>query len=293
MVERTVQLVLHYDGARFAGWQRQPNARTVQGVLEDALGRLCNTPTRVVGAGRTDAGVHARGQAASANVPVTWTIDRLRQAVNALLPDDVWVAAAYEMRPEFHARYSAVARRYTYHLGTDAAAQSPFRSRWEWVVTRALDRRALDLSAGTLLGEHTFRAYAVRGTAPAEDDHRCVVHVARWRDRLVNIHPSLLPAFPGLDTHARALKAGVRFTGCTVHFVREGMDDGPIIVQAAVPVLQGDDEADLAARVLKAEHRAYPLALRLISEGCVTVADERVAIKGAAKPGPFLLNPSD
>jgi phosphoribosylglycinamide formyltransferase-1 len=117
--------------------------------------------------------------------------------------------------------------------------------------------------------------------------------VRRWRDRLVNIHPSLLPAFPGLDTHARALKAGVRFTGCTVHFVREGMDDGPIIVQAAVPVLQGDDEADLAARVLKAEHRAYPLALRLISEGCVTVADERVAIKGAAKPGPFLLNPSD
>ena len=117
--------------------------------------------------------------------------------------------------------------------------------------------------------------------------------VRRWRDKLINIHPSLLPAFPGLDTHARALKAGVRFTGCTVHFVREGMDDGPIVVQAAVPVLPGDDEDALAARVLKAEHRAYPLALRLIAEGRVQVIDERVVIKGAAKPGPFLLNPGD
>ncbi len=183
MAERTVQLVLHYDGARFSGWQRQPNARTVQGVLEDALGQLCNTPTRVVGAGRTDAGVHARGQAAGASVPARWTIDRLRRAVNALLPDDVWVAAAYEMRPEFHPRYSAVARRYSYHVGTDDAAHSPFRSRWEWGVSQALDRRTLDLSADALVGDHAFRAYAVRGTAPADDDHRCVVHVARWRDR--------------------------------------------------------------------------------------------------------------
>jgi tRNA pseudouridine38-40 synthase len=183
MAERTVQLVLHYDGARFAGWQRQRDARTIQGVLEDTLGRLCNTPTRVIGAGRTDAGVHARGQAAGASVPARWTIDRLRRAANALLPGDVWVAAAHEMRPEFHARRSALARRYVYYVGTDDAAHSPFRSPWEWAVTRPLDRDVLDASAGALLGEHTFRAYAVRGTAPAEDDHRCVIHVARWRDR--------------------------------------------------------------------------------------------------------------
>jgi len=117
--------------------------------------------------------------------------------------------------------------------------------------------------------------------------------VARWHDRLINIHPSLLPAFPGLDTHARALAQGVRFTGCTVHFVRAEMDNGPIIVQAAVPVLTGDDADRLAARVLEAEHRAYPLALRLIGEGRVSVADERVVIAGAGAPAPMLLNPPE
>ncbi len=115
--------------------------------------------------------------------------------------------------------------------------------------------------------------------------------VTRWRDRLVNIHPSLLPAFPGLDTHARALAAGVRFTGCTVHFVRAEVDNGPIIVQAAVPVLPGDTAESLAARVLTAEHRAYPLALRLIAEGRALVAGERVEIRDAAGEASILLNP--
>jgi phosphoribosylglycinamide formyltransferase 1 len=117
--------------------------------------------------------------------------------------------------------------------------------------------------------------------------------VERWRDRLINIHPSLLPAFPGLDTHARALAAGARFAGCTVHFVRAEIDRGPIIVQAAVPVAPGDTEATLAARVLAAEHRLYPQALRLIAEGRVTVAGDRVTIAG---PGPLpgaILNPME
>jgi tRNA pseudouridine38-40 synthase len=183
MAERTVQLVLHYDGARFAGWQRQPAARTVQGVVEDALTQLCNAPTRAIGAGRTDAGVHARGQAVGTCVPASWTVVKLRRALNALLPDDVWVANAFEMRPEFHARYSAVARRYSYCLGTDDAARSPFRAHWEWAIDHPLDRDALERAAGALVGEHSFRAYAVQGTAPGSDDHRCTVHVARWRDR--------------------------------------------------------------------------------------------------------------
>ena len=117
--------------------------------------------------------------------------------------------------------------------------------------------------------------------------------VDHWRDRLINIHPSLLPAFPGLDTHARALAEGVRFAGCTVHFVRAETDHGPIIVQAAVPVLPGDSEASLAARVLAAEHRAYPLALRLIGEGRVKIAAERVEIAGALGDAATLLNPPD
>jgi phosphoribosylglycinamide formyltransferase 1 len=120
--------------------------------------------------------------------------------------------------------------------------------------------------------------------------------VERWRDRLINIHPSLLPAFKGLDTHARAIEAGVRFTGCTVHFVRPAMDEGPIVLQAVVPILEGDCDHTLADRVLVAEHRSYPLALRLIAEGRARVEGERVAISGSSLTAPTaspepLLNP--
>ncbi len=117
--------------------------------------------------------------------------------------------------------------------------------------------------------------------------------VQRWRDRLINIHPSLLPAYKGLGTHARVLADGARFTGCTVHFVRPAMDDGPIIVQAKVAVESGDDEYALAARVLKAEHRIYPRALRLIAEGHVEVVDERVVIDAAATEAGLQLDATD
>src|SRR5215218_9751549 len=112
MAERTVQLVLHYDGAGFSGWQRQPEQRTVQGVLEQALERLCSAPVAALGSGRTDAGVHARGQAVGVRVPERWSgdVQKLRRALNAVLPSDVWVAAAFDMRDEFHARYSALSR---------------------------------------------------------------------------------------------------------------------------------------------------------------------------------------
>jgi phosphoribosylglycinamide formyltransferase-1 len=104
--------------------------------------------------------------------------------------------------------------------------------------------------------------------------------VARWHDRLINIHPSLLPAFPGLDTHARALAAGVSEHGCTVHFVRAAVDSGPIIAQAAVPVLPDDTEDVLSRRVLAAEHRLYPQALALVASGAVMVENERVFVGG-------------
>lgn len=115
--------------------------------------------------------------------------------------------------------------------------------------------------------------------------------VAAWRDRMINIHPSLLPSFRGLDTHARALAAGVRLHGCTVHFVRPEMDTGPIIVQAAVPIDSADTPDSLAARVLAAEHRIYPLALRWIAEGRVRVKNERAIVDGAAAPVDLLINP--
>lgn len=105
-----------------------------------------------------------------------------------------------------------------------------------------------------------------------------------WRDRMINIHPSLLPEFPGLDTHARALAAGAKRHGCTVHFVRNEVDSGPIIVQGSVPVLPGDDADKLAARVLAVEHRAYPLALRLVADGRVRVRGDSVEIDGRLGP---------
>lgn len=115
--------------------------------------------------------------------------------------------------------------------------------------------------------------------------------VEHWHDRLINIHPSLLPAFPGLDTHRRALETGVRFHGCTVHYVRAAMDNGPIIGQAAVPILPGDTEDALADRVLTQEHRLYPLAVKLIAEGRVRVVDERAEITGQPTAPEPVLNP--
>lgn len=100
-----------------------------------------------------------------------------------MLPEDVWVAAAFEMRPEFHARYSATARRYSYYVGTDDDAHSPFRRRTEYPFMHRLDRGSLQESSKPLLGEHSFRAFAVKGTAPEADAHLCDVRLARWTER--------------------------------------------------------------------------------------------------------------
>jgi phosphoribosylglycinamide formyltransferase-1 len=103
-----------------------------------------------------------------------------------------------------------------------------------------------------------------------------------YEGRIINIHPSLLPLFPGLHTHQRALDAGVRVAGCTVHFVTEGMDEGPVVAQAVVPVLPGDTSDTLAARVLTVEHQTYPLALKLVAEGQVRMtADGKVERDGS------------
>ena len=118
--------------------------------------------------------------------------------------------------------------------------------------------------------------------------------VHRWEGRLVNIHPSLLPAFPGLDTHARALAAGARLHGCTVHLVSAGVDEGPILAQAAVPVLDADTAETLAARVLEQEHRLYPAALAWLASGRVRLEGGRARVVGGAAEaalGAALANP--
>lgn len=107
--------------------------------------------------------------------------------------------------------------------------------------------------------------------------------IAKWRNRMLNIHPSLLPSFPGLDAQAQAIRAGVKIAGCTVHFVRPEMDTGPIVMQAAVPVLPGDDEFSLSVRIIKREHQIYPAALALFARGEVKIEGERAVVPDPAR----------
>jgi phosphoribosylglycinamide formyltransferase-1 len=116
--------------------------------------------------------------------------------------------------------------------------------------------------------------------------------VQKWEGRMLNIHPSLLPSFPGLDPHAQALAAGVRISGATVHFVTPETDAGPIVAQAAVPVRDGDTPEALAERVLAVEHRLYPLALRLVAEGRARMLDGRCVIADAAPASGMLISPA-
>jgi phosphoribosylglycinamide formyltransferase-1 len=150
------------------------------------------------------------------------------------------------------------------------------------------DREAFERSLDSLLQTHEIDLVCLAGFMRVLSPWL----TGRWRDRLLNIHPSLLPAFPGLDTHRRALAAGVRFSGCTVHFVHAEVDAGPIIVQGVVPVHGDDTPETLAARVLQAEHRCYPLALGLVASGRARVQDEKVVIEGATAPDALVINPA-
>jgi phosphoribosylglycinamide formyltransferase-1 len=118
------------------------------------------------------------------------------------------------------------------------------------------------------------------------------VLIKAYPNRVLNIHPALLPAFPGLHVQKAALEHGVKFSGCTVHFVDEGMDTGPIIIQAVVPVLDADTEDSLSARILAQEHKIYSRAIQLYAEGRLTIEGRRVLVTGVETPaGGFLINP--
>ena len=247
--------VLHYDGTNFSGWQRQPDRRTVQGVFEVALSKLCAQPMTALGSGRTDAGVHARGQAVGVRVPAKWAPPAMRRALNALLPDDLWVADAHAMRDDFHARYSATARAYSYYVGTDEEAASPFRCRTEWVVRRPLDSATLARTASALVGDHRFLGFSVRGTAPEHDDHRCTVRRAEWRSR---------PGGLVFEIEAN------RFLHHMVRFLVGTMMDAALGRRPASDVdalLRADDNADVSppapAHALFLDRVCYPADLYL------------------------------
>jgi phosphoribosylglycinamide formyltransferase-1 len=118
------------------------------------------------------------------------------------------------------------------------------------------------------------------------------VLVNAFANRMMNIHPSLLPSFPGLDVHKKAIEWGCKLTGCTVHFVTEGVDEGPIVLQAAVPILDHDTPEILAARILEQEHKIYPRAVQLFAEGRLKVDGRRVLVEGGKPVGNVVISPS-
>ncbi|HEY6259397.1 MAG TPA: phosphoribosylglycinamide formyltransferase [Xanthobacteraceae bacterium] len=149
------------------------------------------------------------------------------------------------------------------------------------------DREAFEQAMQKLLDAHRIEILCLAGfmrlLTPA--------FVRHWRERMINIHPALLPAFKGLDTHRRALSAGVKIHGASVHFVVEEMDCGPIIAQGAIAVGDDDDVVTLAARVLAIEHRIYPAALALLAAGRITIVDGRCRIEGAQAAAGHLIVP--
>jgi tRNA pseudouridine38-40 synthase len=179
-VSRTFLATLHYDGTGFVGWQRQAAGRSVQAEFEQVLERLFGRRTIAHAAGRTDAGVHAIGQGVSFTAPVKWTEPTLRRALNALLPRECWVQSVHAMHSGFHARKSALTRRYRYDIGTDDGSASPFHRGFEWALGRPLDLELMRLGAEAIMGEHDFRAFAAKGDKP---HYRCRISLAEWEPR--------------------------------------------------------------------------------------------------------------
>ena len=262
----TFLAVVHFDGGRFVGWQRQREGRSVQGEFERVLERLAGAAVVAHAAGRTDAGVHAVGLGVSFPLPEKWTSGAVRRALNALLPPDCWVESVARMQPGFHARKSAIARRYRYDIGTDPASASPFRRPFEWALGRALDLPALQAAAAVVRGEHDFQSFSVRGQ---DKPHwRCRVSQADWSERAEG---------HGLSFHVgadRFLHHMVRMLVGTMAEV--GLGRRPVADMAAL-LLRGDNletSAPAPPQGLYFVSAVYPAACYLERESDVPVAPE-------------------
>lgn len=168
---RTILLILEYDGTDFAGWQLQPNGRSVQEVVERALGELLGESVRVHSAGRTDAGVHARFMPAHFTTARDLPLQAFRDGLNRLLPGDVAVREAHEVEKNFHARFKARGKWYRYSIDR-SAVRSPLSGRTSWQVRGTLDLVAMREAAELLVGEHDFRSFRVSGCAAKETVRR-------------------------------------------------------------------------------------------------------------------------
>lgn len=179
-------------------------------------------------------------------------------------------------------------------LSNKADAFGLERAKKHGIATEFLDhkaypsREAYDQAVVELLGARGVELVVLAGFMRLLSP----VFIKAYSNRIMNIHPALLPAFPGLQVQKKAVEHGVRFAGCTVHFVNEECDEGPIIIQAVVPVFAEDSEDSLAARILKQEHRIYPRAIQLYAEGRLHISGRRVLVDGLSKDeGQFLIEP--
>ncbi len=210
-----LKLTLEYDGTDFRGWARQPGLRSVEGVVRDALPKVLGDPDDLAVAGRTDSGVHARGQVVSLDASFAPPLDRLPAALNAFLPHDVSVIEATEVEPGFSARFSAKRRSYVYRIHRRRTA-SPFERGRAWWVPRPLDLDYLQIQAALLPGEHDFRAFT-----PTETEHRDFVRIverAEW-----------IEAGDVLEFHVTANSFLRRMVRTLVGTMTDGIEIGPLL----------------------------------------------------------------
>ena len=176
--QRNIRLLLEYDGTRYHGWQRQKNAVSIQEVLEEALTRLTGEGVRLIGSGRTDAGVHALGQVANFHSGGALPLKAFEAGVNSMLPWDIVVLEAREVPPEFHARKSALSKTYEYRI-LNRPRRSPLHHHFSWWISGKLDLKAMAAAAALLPGEHDFSAFRASGSGSLNPVRR--IAAARWR----------------------------------------------------------------------------------------------------------------
>jgi len=231
MKERTFKLLLEYDGTDFAGWQIQPDQRTVQGEVEDALGRILRQPVRLTAAGRTDAGVHASGQVAGFNTGSDFGAGRLKKALNALLPRDITVVDAAEVHPGFNARFDAKSRTYRYTL---SGRKTSVGRAYAWHVKYNLSRELLEEATHPLNGKCSLEGFSKKND---DDDYSTIVYNNMW-------------------TFKENLMI---FEVCAIRFFQHAVRS---IVGTAVEIARGKEPPELISRILETGDRslAGPLA---------------------------------
>lgn len=170
-MQRNVKLTIAYKGTRYAGWQRQPNAVTVEAVLTEALKSVLKENITLYGAGRTDAGVHAEGQCANFHLTNAIPVEKIPLAVNTKLPPDIRITRAEEVSLDFHSRYAARGKIYYYQLYLDQIA-SPFACEYSWQIRVPLDIGCMQQAAGYLIGEHDFRSFMASGSSVTDTVRR-------------------------------------------------------------------------------------------------------------------------